>query len=151
MSSLSAAAGRVSLFVLLASGVACSATRPVERPASLIFRPTMPGAALWLATPIAVEVTNEHDARLLESVDPMYIGEIGVRGGRIRPGEVALIAAEKGATHFRVMCAGDDQRVDVVLYRVDRDRWSSLPVSLRPAPAAGPPLADEPQASAFEP
>jgi hypothetical protein len=145
--SLSAVLGRVSLFVLVASGVACSAQRPVEHPMVLTFRPTTPGAALWLATPIAVEVTNEHDARLLEAADPMYVGELGVRGGRIRPGDVALVAAEKGATHFRVVCAGDDTRVDVVLYRVERDRWSSLPESLRPAPAAGHVPAAEPQAT----
>lgn len=144
--SLSAALGRLSLFVLLASGVACSAAPPPAKPVVLTFRSTVPGAALWLSTPIAVEVTNEHDARLLESVDPMYVGELGVRGGRIRPSDVALIAAEKGATHFRVVAAGDDHRVDVVLFRVERDRWQSLPATLRPAPPAGPLEPDEPRA-----
>lgn len=139
--------GRVSLFLLVASGVACSSGRPVEQPASLTFRLTRQGETLWLTTPIAVEVTNEHDARLLESVDPTYVGELGVTGGRIRPGDVALIAAEKGATHFRVICAGDDERVDIVLFRVDRDRWSSLPEALRPAPAASPMIHGEPRAS----
>lgn len=146
-SPLSAVLGRISLFVLIASGVACSAPPPPATPVVLTFRPTQAGEALWLATPIAVEVTSERDARLLESVDPMYVGELAVSGGRIHPGDVALIAAEKGATHFRVVCAGDDLRVDVVLFRVDRDRWSSLPASLRPAPAAGPMIPDEPRAS----
>jgi hypothetical protein len=145
--SLSAVLGRVSLFVLVASGLACSAVRPVEQPVSLTFRPTAKTVASRLATSIAVEVTNEHDARAIEAADPIHIGEIGVRGGRIRPSDIALIATEKGATHFRVVCAGDDLRVDVVLFRVERERWSSLPDSLRPAPPAGPLLPDEPQAS----
>jgi hypothetical protein len=146
ISSLSSALGRLSLFVLVASGVACAESRPAEHPAALTFRPTAPGSALWLATPIAVEVTTEHDARLVEAVDPMYVGELGVRGGRVRPGEVALIAAEKGATHFRVICAGDDLRVDVVLYRVEPERWRSLPAQLRPAAPAGK-VPDGPRAS----
>jgi hypothetical protein len=137
--------GRISLFVLLASAIACTTARPVEQPASMTFRPTRSGEGLWLSTPIAVEVRNEREARLLESVDPMYVGEIGVRGGRVRADEVALVAAAIGATHFRVT-GSDDSRWDVVLFRVEPDRWFSLPEELRPAPAAGPEMA-EPRAS----
>jgi hypothetical protein len=128
---------RLSLFVIVASGLGCQATRPVEAPASLSFRPTRAGAQLWLATPFAIEVITEHEARALEAADATYIGEIGVRGGRIGPGSVASIAAEHGATHFRVVTAGEELRVDVILYRVEPDRWAKLPGSLRPAsPAA---------------
>ena len=139
--------GRLSLYVLLSSGVACAAAPPPPpAPASFSFRLTDPGAALWLATPIAVEVVTEREARDLESVDPMYVGEIGVRGGTFHASEVALVAAEKGATHFRVVTASDALRVDVVLFRVEPERWSALPASLRPAAPAGPVAPPEPHA-----
>lgn len=136
------------MFVILASGLGCSAApaKPAA-PVSFSFHPTCAGAELWLATPIAVEVTNESDARTVEAVDAMYVGELVVRGARVRPAEVALIAAEAGATHFRVLAAGDEDRFDVVLYRVDRKRWHYLPEALRPAHAAGTPYAGAPHAS----
>ena len=138
---------RLSLYVLLASGVGCAAAPPPPRvPASFSFRPTDPGSALWLATPIAVEVVTEREARELESVDPMYVGELDVRGGTFFASEVALMAAEKGATHFRIVTAGDALRVDVVLFRVEPDRWPALPAGLRPAAPAGP-AAGEPRAA----
>ena len=114
---------------------------------SLSFRPTRPGAMLWLSTPVAIELANEHDAREIEAVDAMYVGEIGVSGGRVKPSHVALIAAAQGATHFRVVSAGDELRVDIVLYRVNRSRWNALPEALRPIPPASPMIADEPNAS----
>jgi hypothetical protein len=140
--------GRVAMFVILASGLGCSAApaKPTT-PVSFSFHPTCAGAELWLATPIAVEVTNETDARTVEAVDAMYVGELVVRGARIRPAEVALVAAEAGATHFRVLQAGDEERFDVVLYRVECARWPYLPESLRPARAAGTPYAGGPHAS----
>jgi hypothetical protein len=112
---------------------------------SFSFHPTFAGAELWLATPIAVEVTNEAEARTVEAVDAMYVGELVVRGTRVRPAEVALFAAEAGATHFRVLVAGDEDRVEVVLYRVESRRWPYLPEALRPARAAGTPYADPTQ------
>ena len=125
---------RVSLFVVLASGIGCFSGAPiVENPGSLSFRPTRAGAQLWLATPIAVELTTEHEARMIEAVDAMYIGELGVSGGRVRASSVALIAAERGATHFRVISAGEELRVDILLYRVAPDRWAKLPLQLQPS------------------
>ncbi len=130
---------RLSILALLASGAAACSAPPRPLAASVLsFRPTVPGATLWLATSVAVEVVTERDARELESLDPMYVGEIGVRGRHIRASEIALMAAEKGATHFRMVCAGEDQRLDVVLFRVEPERWSALPASLRPAAPAGP-------------
>jgi hypothetical protein len=141
-------ARRLSLYVLLASGVGCATGLPPPGvPATFSFRPTDPGSALWLATPIAVEVVTEREARDLESVDPMYVGELGVRGGPCHASEVALMAAEKGATHFRIVTAGDASRIDVVLFRVAPARWSALPASLRPAAPAGPVSAGEPHAA----
>lgn len=134
----------VVLVALLAAGAtACSAPSPppVEHPAPLSFRPTKHGAAQWLATPFAVELRTEQDARVLESVDATYLGEIGVGGKRIPTQQRALlpmIAADQGATHFRVVSAGEGLRVDIVLYRVERERWWALPETLRPtAPADG--------------
>jgi hypothetical protein len=103
----------------------------VEAPASFSFRPTRAGSELWLTTPFAIEVENEHDARELEALDATYIGEMHVSGGRARRSSVALIAAEAGATHFRIVTTGE--RVDIVLYRIESDRWLKLPVLLRPA------------------
>ena len=140
--------GRLSLFVILASGLGACASPPPASPVSYKFHPTRAGAELWLSTPVAIELSNETDARIVESVDATYVGELAVRGARIRPAEVALIAAAAGATHFRVLSAGDDDRIDVVLYRVECRRWRSLPSALRPAPAAGPATtAIDPQAS----
>ena len=116
-------------------------------PASFSFRPTDPGSALWIATPIAVEVVTEREARELESVDPMYVGELDVRGGTFFASEVALMAAEKGATHFRIVTAGDALRVDVILFRVEPERWPALPETLRPAAPAGPVAAGETRAA----
>jgi hypothetical protein len=140
--------GRLALFVILASGLGCSAApaKPTT-PVSFSFHPTCAGAELWLATPVAVELTNETDARSVEAVDAMYVGELVVRGARVRPAEVALIAAEAGATHFRVLQAGDEERFDVVLYRVETKRWPYLPATLRPAQVAGTAFADPARAS----
>ena len=78
--------GRLSLFLVLASGlVGCGAGHATEAPCAFSFRPTLAGSSLWISTPIAVELANETDARVLEAVDPMYVGELAVRGGRIRP------------------------------------------------------------------
>ena len=129
--------GRVSLFVILASGLSACANVPSSKSVSYKFHPTAAGAGLWLSTPVAVELLNESDARVVESVDATYVGDLAVRGARIRPAEVALLAAAAGATHFRVLSAGDDERLDIVLYRVERSRWRSLPSALRPAPVAG--------------
>ena len=145
MISPSSLLGRVSLFVLLASGLGACASPPPAKPVSYRFHPTTAGAELWLSTPVAVELLNETDARDVESVDAAYVGELAVRGARIRPAEVALIAAAAGATHFRVLSAGDDERLDIILYRVESCRWRSLPSALRPAPVAGPAI--DPQAS----
>jgi len=139
---------RVVLFVTLASGVGglgCAGQPPVpSAPPSLSFRPSPGSDALWLATPIAVEIVNEHDARELEAVDATYIGELGVgEGGRVRPEHLALVAANHGATHFRIVTAGEALRVDVVLYRVEPRRWKALPVTLRPLPPSGPAPADD--------
>jgi len=129
--------GRLSLFVIVASGLGCASAPPAKAPVSYAFHPTSAGAALWLSTPIAVEITSETEARDVESVDPMYVGELAVRGANVRPAEVALLAAEAGATHFRVLAAGDEARIDVILYRVERTRWGCLPSALRPPPVAG--------------
>jgi hypothetical protein len=123
----------VSLVVVLACGSACQSARPPEAPGSLSFRPTRAGSQLWLSTPFAVEVITEHEAREIEAVDAAYIGELGVSGGHVQRSSVATVAAERGATHFRVVTSGENARVDIVLYRVDRDRWEKLPASLRPA------------------
>jgi hypothetical protein len=138
MISPSSLLGRVSLFVLVASGLAGCASPPPAKPVSYRFHPTSAGAELWLTTPVAIELSNESEARAVESVDATYVGELAVRGARIRPAEVALIAAAAGATHFRVLTAGDDDRLDIVLYRVEHCRWRSLPSTLQPTPAAGP-------------
>ncbi len=130
--------GRLSLFVLLASGLGCASEPHGAAPASFSFHPTRAGAALWLSTPIAVEITSETDARDVEALDPLYVGELALRGGRLRPSQVALLAAEAGATHFRVLAAGDDARLDVILYRLESARWPALPRMLRPAPVTGP-------------
>ncbi|CAN5925472.1 hypothetical protein BH11MYX4_BH11MYX4_51580 [soil metagenome] len=127
---------RVSLFVILAAGIGCKAAPVVEAPAQLSFRPTRGGAKLWLATPFAVELVTEHDARAIEALDAVYVGEIGVSGGRVKRSKVAAVAAEWGATHFRIISAGDELRVDVVLYRVDPERWARLPATLQPAAPA---------------
>jgi hypothetical protein len=144
---------RLSLVAVLAlaSGVAaCSKPPPVEHPASLSFRPTKAGSQLWLATPFAVEVVTERDARMLESVDPTYIGEIRV-AGHMPPSQaalVALIVAEQGATHYRVVSDGGDHvRLDIVMYRLEPERWFALPEELRPAAPAGIVIAGEPSAS----
>jgi hypothetical protein len=139
----SSSLGRLALFVLFASGLGCSAA-PAKppRPLSYAFHPTCASTELWLTTPIAVELLNETEARTVEAEDGAYVGELVVRGTRVRPAEVALIAAEAGATHFRALLAGDEERIDVVLYRVERPRWPYLPATLRPAPAAGPPVED---------
>lgn len=139
--------------VLAAAGVGCSRPPHVSPPALVSFHSYAATGSLWLATSIAIEVKTERDARLLEAEDPLYVGEMGIRGGRVRPAHVALFAAAHGATHFRVVRAEDENHVDVLLYRLERARWSSLPEPLRPAPPFGPlspdeasPL-DEPQAS----
>ena len=95
-------------------------------------RPSPGGETLWIATPIAVEVTCEHAARALEAVDPIHVGELGTPARKVTAEDVALVAARYGATHFRVVTAGDDARIDVVLYRVERRRWNALPEQLRP-------------------
>jgi hypothetical protein len=127
---------RVSLFVIVASGIGCGAAPVVEAPAHLSFRPTRGGAKLWVATPFAVELVTEHDARAVEVLDPLYVGEIGVSGGRVKRSNVAAVAAEWGATHYRIISAGDELRVDVVLYRVDPEGWARLPAPLQPAAPA---------------
>lgn len=126
---------RVSLFVILASGMGCRAGAPVEA-AQLSFRPTSEGAQLWLATPFAVELVTEHDARTLEALDAMYVGELGVSGGPVKRANVAAVAAERGATHYRIITAGDELRVDVILYRVEPERWTRLPTELQPSAPA---------------
>lgn len=100
------------------------------------FRPAPGKADLWLSTPIAIEVENEHDARTLEAADCDYIGEIDIRGGTIRRGDMALVAAQYGATHYRPIVSVEAERTSILLYRIDRDRWSWLPDGLRPAPPA---------------
>jgi hypothetical protein len=116
---------------LLVSGVGCHAAPVVEAPAALSFRPTRSGERLWLTTPFAVEITSEQQAREVEAVDATYIGEISVSGGKLRRSTIAQIAAEAGATHFRIVVAGN--RLDIVLHRVESDRWAKLPAPLRPA------------------
>ena len=129
---------RVSLYVILASGIGCHTAPVVESPAQMSFRPTNAGAELWLATSFAVEIVTEMDAREIEANDPMYIGEIGVTGGRVKRAVVAAVAAEKGATHYRIVTGGEETRVDIVLYRVDPARWRRLPSTLQPAAPAAP-------------
>lgn len=130
---LSCVLRRVSLFVILASAFGCKTAPVVETPAQMSFRSTYAGAELWLATSFAVEIVTEMDAREIEANDPMYIGEIGVSGGRVKRAVVAAVAAEKGATHYRIVTGGEERRVDVVLYRVDPARWRRLPSTLQPA------------------
>jgi hypothetical protein len=134
---LSSVIKRVSLFVILASGIGCRSAPVVEAPAQMSFRPTRPGSQLWLATSFAVELHNETDAREIEANDAVYIGELGVSGGRLKHSAVAAVAAEKGATHYRIISAGDELRVDVVLYRVEPERWTKLPTELQPAAPSG--------------
>lgn len=98
------------------------------------FRPAPGKSDLWLTTPIAIELENEHDARAVEAADCDYIGEIDIRGARVRRGDMALVAAQYGATHYRPVVSGDTERTSIVLYRIERARWSWLPDSLRPAP-----------------
>ena len=50
---LSSLIKRVSLFVILASGIGCRTAPVVETPAQMSFRPTRHGAEQWLATPFA--------------------------------------------------------------------------------------------------
>jgi len=132
---LSSVIKRVSLLVVLASGLGCRSAPAAETRAQMSFRPTRDGARLWLATSFAVELVTETDARAIEAMDPQYIGELGARG-HVRRAQVAAIAAEKGATHYRIIDASNELRVDVVLYRIEPDRWTRLPTELRPtAPA----------------
>lgn len=113
---------------------------PPEQATALSFRPTLAGERMWLATPFAIEIANERDARVLEMADPVYIGEIDVRSGtRPKSSLISLMAAEWGATHFRVTTSSYGDRVDIVLYRVDPDRWRHLPVAMQPTmPATAP-------------
>lgn len=135
---LSSLIKRVSLFVILASGIGCRTAPVVETPAQMSFRPTRHGAEQWLATPFAVEVITEADAREIEANDAVYIGELSVSGGRLKRSTVAAVAAETGATHYRIVTGGDELRVDVVLFRVEPGRWRRLPAELQPAaPAPG--------------
>jgi hypothetical protein len=115
----SAIVRHLSLFTLLASAVAC-APRAAVAPPSFSFRPTHAGTTAWLATPMAVEVVTEREARELEAADPIYVGEIAVRGELLHPSDVARMAADKGATHFRFVAAYEAQRVDVILFRLER-------------------------------
>jgi hypothetical protein len=145
-SSLLARLSLVAVLALASAGLAaCSKPPPVEHPAALSFRPAKAGSQLWLATPFAVEVVSERDARMLESADPMYVGEIRV-AGHMPPSQaalVALIVAEQGATHYRLVSDGDDLRLDIVMYRLERERWFALPEELRPAAPAGTVIAGE--------
>ncbi|MDB4944769.1 MAG: hypothetical protein JWP97_4303 [Labilithrix sp.] len=112
------------------------AAPPPEEPTSLSFRPTVAGERMWLATPFAVELLTERDARIVEMADAAYIGEVDVRGGaRPRSSVLALLAAEWGATHFRVTTSAAG-RVDVVLYRVEPNRWRHLPTAMQPTQPA---------------
>lgn len=108
-----------------------------EPPVSLSFRPTHDGARQWLATPFAVEITNERDARVLEAMEATYIGEINVSSGKLRPSAAASIAAEWGATHFRTTTSADG-RTDVMLYRLEKERWAHLPQNLQPTTSGSP-------------
>jgi hypothetical protein len=136
--SFSALLGRVSLFFVVATGLGCRTAPQMQPPVRFTFRSTVASASRWLATPVAVELATEHDARAVEAADGEYTGEIAVSGPNVRPGQLALLAAEHGATHFRIITAGDELRVDVLLYRVEPTRWNALPEPLRPAPVAGP-------------
>jgi hypothetical protein len=139
---------RLSAFILVASGFGCARSPAVEpQPVSLSLRTTRPFATLWLSTPVAIELATEHDTAAIEAADALYVGEIGLTGGRVKPAHVALIAAAQGATHFRVLSAGDELRVDILLYRVSRTRWEALPEALRPLPPLAPMVADAPNAS----
>ena len=134
---LSSVLERVSLFVILVSGLGCRTAPVVEPPPQMSFRPTRGGAQLWLATSFAVELTSETDAREIEANDALYIGELGVSSARVKRSAVAAVAAEKGATHYRIVSAGDELRVDVILYRVEPERWTKLPAELQPSSATG--------------
>lgn len=99
-------------------------TPPVRpEPMSAAFRPAPGKADLWLTTPIAIEVENEHDARALEAAERDYIGEIDVRGTTVRRGDMALVAAQYGATHYRPVATPETERTSILLYRIERGRW----------------------------
>jgi hypothetical protein len=121
----------------LALAAACGspAPPPAEPPASLSFRMTRDGEALWLATPFAVELKSERDARILETFEPMYVGEIRVGSERIPAEQLALIpatGAQQGATHYRIVAPGFGHAIDILLYRIEPARWHWLPEELRP-------------------
>ena len=116
---------------LAVAGCHAKAAPSPEQPVSLSFRPTHDGAKQWLATPFAVEITCERDARVLEAMEATYIGEINVSKGKLTSASAASIAAEWGATHFRVSTSVEG-RVDVMLYRLEKERWSHLPENLQP-------------------
>lgn len=122
----------VGLSIVLAAGLGCAGSGVAPPATTLAFYPTHAGEELWLTTPFAVELTNERDARVIEAIEAMYVG--GLSGEHVCPARLAAVAAERGATHFRVVTAGDALRVDVLLYRVARERWSALPEALRPTP-----------------
>jgi hypothetical protein len=121
---------------MLAASFGIGCARPPEPPPmSAVFRPAPGKAHLWLTTPIAIEVESERDARVLEAAECEYIGEIAVRNASVRRGDMALVAAQYGATHYRPTVDGID-RTSLVLCRIERQRWGWLPDELRPAPAA---------------
>ena len=117
---------------LLVAGCQAKAAPPPEQPVSLSFRPTHDGARQWLATPFAIEVTCERDARILEAMEATYIGEIDVQSGKVSSASAASIAAEWGATHFRVSTSSAG-RIDIMLYRIEKERWAHLPENLQPS------------------
>lgn len=127
----------LALFVVSLTAATGCAPPPAVAPVTFAFHPAPGRGGLPLSTPSAVELESERAARAVEATDGDFVGELSVRGARVRHGDVALLAAKYGATHFRVMTAGDEPRLDVVLYRVDEERWPSLPDELRPTRAAG--------------
>jgi hypothetical protein len=125
------------VFAFVAASVTVACAPPIRpEPMSAAFRPAPGKADLWLTTPIAIEVENEHDARALEAAECDYIGEIDVRGVTVKRGDMALVAAQYGATHYRPVASPETERTSILLYRIERGRWAWLPDALRPAPPA---------------
>jgi hypothetical protein len=133
----------VATFVALA---ACHTEPPpvAKAAVTLGFRAGSDGPARPRDTASAIELANERDARSVEVTDPEYVGELDVESWLVKPYDLGIEAAKYGATHYRIQVAPfDPHRVPVVLLRVAKRDWRSLPDELRPIPLVDVPAGDE--------
>jgi hypothetical protein len=119
------------LVVALVALPACAATlapRP-EAPVSFRFSPGGHPASS-VATRAALPLDTEMEARDVEAAGGDYVGELSLVSGAPTGNDIALEAASRGATHYRLVPHAGGERV--VLFHVARERWVGLPMALRP-------------------